>query len=190
MALRQVWLQETGRRLQLIYEGGSLTDCLDEKLEDDDDGESCSSSVYSDDYDDDTSIEVFDVDDENPSRIPHGLSWLSSTSELRHRCSHVRTKARNQLIAQHRRRYLLSTSIFSIRKRGKFPPPKETEVSSPQEVCEAVEWNNQQPQAKKGQESFAKRSADDPRDTMVRTWSSCHQIYESRRFWQSRCLLS
>ncbi|XP_034192748.2 uncharacterized protein LOC117610009 [Osmia lignaria lignaria] len=104
VALRQVWLQETGRRLQLIYEAGGLTDCLDEKVDDDDDQESCSSSVYSDDYDDDTSVEMFDVDEENPSRIPHSLSWLSSTSELRHRCSHVRTRARNQLIAQHRRR--------------------------------------------------------------------------------------
>lgn len=106
VALRQVWLQETARKVQLIYEGGTLTDCVDEKL-DVDDERSCTSSTHlDDDYDDETSVELFDVDDqEDSSRIPQDLSWLSSTSDLRHRCTHVRNRARNQLISQHRRRY-------------------------------------------------------------------------------------
>ncbi|XP_012150279.2 uncharacterized protein LOC100880435 [Megachile rotundata] len=112
VALRQVWLQET-RKLQLIYEAGSLTDCLDEKIENDD--ESCSSSAY--DYDDDASIEMFDMDS-----IPQGLSWLSSASEMRHRCAHVRNRARNQLIAQHRHRKfvkLLNGTSSHRQRRGK-----------------------------------------------------------------------
>ncbi|XP_076234323.1 uncharacterized protein LOC143179144 isoform X2 [Calliopsis andreniformis] len=123
VALRQVWLQDTGRKLQLIYEGGTLTDCVDGEIADDENDErTCSSSVHSDaDYDDETSIEVFDVDDkENNSRIPQDLSWLSSTSELRHRCAHVRTRARNQVIAQHRRRKytkLLNTTNSSHKQR-------------------------------------------------------------------------
>ncbi|XP_054010913.1 uncharacterized protein LOC128893733 isoform X1 [Hylaeus anthracinus] len=121
VALRQVWLQETGRRLQLIYEGGTLTDCVDEKLSRGDE-DSCSSSVQSDDYDAQASIEVFEVDDD-ASRIPHDLSWLSSMSELRHRCVHVRTRAKNQVIAQHRRRkyanLLNATNTSHKQRRGK-----------------------------------------------------------------------
>lgn len=106
VALKQVWLQEAGRKLQLIYEGSTLTDCVDEKL-DGDDGRSCTSSTHlDDDYDHETSVELFDVDDQEDSlRIPQNLSWLSSTFDLRHRCTHQRNRARNQLITQHRRRY-------------------------------------------------------------------------------------
>nr|XP_033328156.1 uncharacterized protein LOC117221362 [Megalopta genalis] len=124
VALRQVWLQETGRMLQLIYEAGSLTDCVDEELVDGDDS-SCTSSTHFADYDDEASIEVFDVDEhEDASRIPQDLSWLSSTSELRHRCARVRIRARNQLVGQHRRRKyakLENTTSNNSRKqrRGK-----------------------------------------------------------------------
>lgn len=124
VALRQVWLQETGRKLQLIYEGGTLTDCVDEELNADDgsDGGSCSSSVHPDaDYDDETSIEVFDVDDEEDnSRIPQDLSWLSSTSQLRHRCARLRARARNQVIHHRRRKYVKlsnGTSYMSHKQR-------------------------------------------------------------------------
>ncbi|KAG7203330.1 hypothetical protein KM043_010418 [Ampulex compressa] len=103
VALRQVWLQDTGRKLQLIYEGGTLTDCVDEELAEGDE-RSCLSSARYDDYDDEASIEVFELDAEDASRIPQDLSWLSSTSDLRHRCDHVRARTRNQVIAQHRRR--------------------------------------------------------------------------------------
>ncbi|XP_017790819.1 PREDICTED: uncharacterized protein LOC108572981, partial [Habropoda laboriosa] len=125
VALRQVWLQETARKLQLIYEGDTLTDCVDEELTDDDEG-SCTSSAHSvDDYDDDgASVELFDVDVQKDAlRIPESLSWLSSTSELRHRCAHVRNRARNQLVAQHRRRkyskLLNRTSSSHRQRRGK-----------------------------------------------------------------------
>ncbi|XP_048261667.1 uncharacterized protein LOC100642516 isoform X1 [Bombus terrestris] len=124
VALRQVWLQETARKVQLIYEGGTLTDCVDEKL-DVGDERSCTSSTHlDDDYDDETSVELFDVDDqEDSSRIPQDLSWLSSTSDLRHRCTHVRNRARNQLISQHRRRkyskLLNGTSSSHRQRRGK-----------------------------------------------------------------------
>ncbi|KZC06315.1 PREDICTED: uncharacterized protein LOC107194548 [Dufourea novaeangliae] len=124
VALRQVWLQETGRKLQLIYEGGTLTDCVDEKLPVWDEG-CCPSSAHSADYDYQTSsIVVFDVDGhEDASRIPQDLSWLSSTSELRHRCDRFRTRARNQLVAQHHRRkyakLLNTTNIGRKQRRGK-----------------------------------------------------------------------
>ncbi|XP_076226279.1 uncharacterized protein LOC116427502 isoform X2 [Nomia melanderi] len=121
VALRQVWLQETGRKLQLIYEAGSLTDCVDEELVDGDEG-SCASSTHSGDYDDEASIEVFDVDEhEDASRIPQDLSWLSSTSELRHRCARVRSRARNQLVGQHRRRKYakLQNTTSNSRKQRK-----------------------------------------------------------------------
>ena len=121
VALRQVWLQETGRRLQLIYEGGTLADCVDEQL-DEDDERSCASSGPADvDYDDEASIEVFDVEDEEDAwRIPQDLSWLSSTSELRHRCARVRARARNQVVAQHRRRkHANATSSGRKQRRGR-----------------------------------------------------------------------
>lgn len=104
VALRQVWIQKTGRKLQLIYEGGTLTDCMDDILTDSDE-RSCTSHL-DDDYDDEISVELFEVNgQEDASRIPQDLSWLSSVSNLRHRCTHVRNRARNQLISQHRRRY-------------------------------------------------------------------------------------
>ncbi|XP_076666196.1 uncharacterized protein LOC143367850 isoform X2 [Andrena cerasifolii] len=114
-------LGETGRRLQLIYEGGTLADCVDEQL-DEDDERSCASSGPADvDYDDEASIEVFDVEDEEDAwRIPQDLSWLSSTSELRHRCARVRARARNQVVAQHRRRkHANATSSGRKQRRGR-----------------------------------------------------------------------
>ncbi|XP_017890025.2 uncharacterized protein LOC108630937 isoform X1 [Ceratina calcarata] len=106
VTLRQIWLEETGRCLQLIYEGRTLTDCVDEDLGDE---EPCASGTTRDDHNDRTwSVELFDVDErrrENASGIPRDLSWLSSTSELRRRCNAARNRARSQLIAaQHQRR--------------------------------------------------------------------------------------
>ncbi|KAL2723349.1 hypothetical protein V1477_019200 [Vespula maculifrons] len=103
-----VWEQNTGRKLQLIYEGGSLTDCIDEELERGDE-RSCLSNIHSDDYDDEAEAvidEVFEYNDveSSTSTVSRDFSWLSSTSELRHRCNRLRTRTRNQVIAQHRRR--------------------------------------------------------------------------------------
>ncbi|XP_047368245.1 uncharacterized protein LOC124956461 [Vespa velutina] len=109
VTLRQVWEHNTGRKLQLIYEGGSLTDCIDEELERGDEG-FCLSNIHSDDYDDEAEAavvdEVYEYNDleSSTSTISRDFSWLSSTSELRHRCNRLRTKTRNQVIAQHRRR--------------------------------------------------------------------------------------
>ncbi|KAF7380101.1 hypothetical protein HZH66_014456 [Vespula vulgaris] len=108
VTLRQVWEQNTGRKLQLIYEGGSLTDCIDEELERGDE-RSCLSNIHSDDYDDEAEAvidEVFEYNDveSSTSTVSRDFSWLSSTSELRHRCNRLRTRTRNQVIAQHRRR--------------------------------------------------------------------------------------
>lgn len=104
VTLRQVWEQSAGRKLQLIYEGGSLTDCIDEELARGDE-RSCLSSIHSDDYDDEAVVEVFEFDDdESTSTVSQDFFWLSSTAELRHRCNRLRTRTRNQVIAQHRRR--------------------------------------------------------------------------------------
>lgn len=90
----------------MIYEGGTLTDCMDDILTDSEERSCTSSTHLDDDYDDEISVELFEVDgQEDALRIPQDLSWLSSVSNLRHRCTHVRNRARNQLISQHRRRY-------------------------------------------------------------------------------------
>ncbi|XP_006613690.1 uncharacterized protein LOC102681151 [Apis dorsata] len=124
VALRQVWIQKTGRKLQLIYEGGTLTDCMDDILTDSEERSCTSSTHLDDDYDDEISVELFEVDgQEDALRIPQDLSWLSSVSNLRHRCTHVRNRARNQLISQHRRRkyskLLNGTNSGHRQRRGK-----------------------------------------------------------------------
>lgn len=106
--LRQVWLRKSNRKLQLIYAGEILTDCIDEKLGRWDDSECLPSSRgvyrYHDD-DDEVSIEAFQLDGKDISRIPRDLSWLLSTSELRHQCERMRMRVRSQAVAQHRHRY-------------------------------------------------------------------------------------
>ena len=114
MTLRQVWLRKSNRKLQLIYAGETLTDCIDEKLAWWDDSECLPSSRgvyrYHDDGDE-VSIEVFQLDGKDISRIPRDLSWLLSTSELRHRCDRMRMRIRSQAMAQYRHRYDLGASI-------------------------------------------------------------------------------
>ncbi|KAI4500882.1 hypothetical protein M0802_004093 [Mischocyttarus mexicanus] len=110
VTLRQVWEQNSGRKLQLIYEGGSLTDCIDEELARGDERSCLLSNIHSDDYDDEATTafvqdEVFQFDDDNLSTVSQqDFSWISSTSEIRHRCNRLRTRTRNQVIAQHRKR--------------------------------------------------------------------------------------
>lgn len=108
VTLRQVWLRKSNRKLQLIYAGETLTDCIDEKLTWDD-SECLPSSRgvyrYHDDDDDEVSIEVFQLDGKDISRIPRDLSWLLSTSELRHRCDRMRMRVRSQAVTRHRHRY-------------------------------------------------------------------------------------
>ncbi|XP_011642191.1 uncharacterized protein LOC105430361 [Pogonomyrmex barbatus] len=123
--LRQIWLRKSKRKLQLIYAGETLTDCIDEKLAWWDDSECLPSSRgvyrYHDDGDEvSTMIEVFQLDDKDISRIPRDLSWLLSTSELRHRCDRMRMRVRGQAVAQHRhRKYAKSTNATTDGKQSR-----------------------------------------------------------------------
>lgn len=114
--LRQVWLRESSRKLQLIYAGETLTDCIDEKLARWDDSECLPSSRrvyhYHDDGDE-VSIEVFQLDGKDASRIPRDLSWLLSSSELHYQCDRVRMRVRSQVAAQNRHRYDRVTEFTS-----------------------------------------------------------------------------
>ncbi|XP_011870580.1 PREDICTED: uncharacterized protein LOC105563540 isoform X1 [Vollenhovia emeryi] len=121
VTLRQVWLRKSSRKLQLIYAGETLTDCIDEKLAWWDDSECLPSSRgvyrYHDDGDE-VSIETFQLDGKGISRTPRDLSWLLSTSELRHRCDRMRMRVRSQATAQRRhRKYAKSTNATASNGR-------------------------------------------------------------------------
>ncbi|XP_011330224.1 uncharacterized protein LOC105275225 isoform X2 [Ooceraea biroi] len=116
--LRQIWLRKSSRKLQLIYAGETLTDCIDELARWDD--SECSASSrgvhhHHRDDGDEVSIVVFQLDDgKDASRIPRDLSWLSSTSELRHRCARMRMRARDQVVAQRRHRKYVARSKANV----------------------------------------------------------------------------
>ncbi|GAB1868061.1 Group 3 secretory phospholipase A2 [Camponotus japonicus] len=120
--LRQVWLRKSSRKLQLIYAGETLTDCIDEKLARWDDSECLPSSRrvyhYHDDGDE-VSIEVFQLDGEDASRIPRDLSWLLSSSELHYQCDRVRMRVRGQVTAQNRHRKYASSATNATTNIGK-----------------------------------------------------------------------
>ncbi|XP_029170784.1 uncharacterized protein LOC114940334 [Nylanderia fulva] len=123
--LREVWLRKSSRKLQLIYAGETLTDCIDEKLTPWDDSECLAGSRrvyhYHDDGDE-VSIEVFRLDGEDASRIPHNLSWLLSSSELHYQCERVRMRVRGQVAAQTRHRKYASSANLTTntgKKRGR-----------------------------------------------------------------------
>lgn len=123
VTLRQVWLRKSNRKLQLIYAGETLTDCIDEKLARWDDSECLPSSPavyrYHDDGDEVSSIEVFQLDGKDISRIPRDLSWLLSTSELRHRCDRMRMRVRSQAMAQYRHRKYAKSTNATATSNGK-----------------------------------------------------------------------
>lgn len=104
VALREVLLKDSRRKLQLIYEGDTLTDCVDESLRKEDDND-CSMDLRSEDRSSgEAKIEIFGGEGGSDPAAPE-LGWLAGTRELRNRCSDVKTRARNQLIAQHRHRW-------------------------------------------------------------------------------------
>ncbi|XP_015602241.1 uncharacterized protein LOC107271128 isoform X2 [Cephus cinctus] len=106
VALRQIWLEDSGRKLQLIYEGGTLTDCIEEGFAEGETVAACLAGLHSYDYDDEARIVVFEKDEDNEksSTTPAELSWLLPVSELHHRCNHVRSRSRNELIMRDHRR--------------------------------------------------------------------------------------
>ncbi|XP_011142655.2 uncharacterized protein LOC105185106 [Harpegnathos saltator] len=129
ITLRQVWLEEPSRRLQLIYAGETLADCIDERLVRWNDSECLPSSrsAYYYEYDDGdkVSIEVFQLDkEEAASRIPRDLLWLLSTSELDRLCYRAKMRVRGQVVEQRRhRKYARSanatTNDRSYRKQSR-----------------------------------------------------------------------
>lgn len=131
--LRQVWLRKSSRKLQLIYAGETLTDCIDEKLVRWNDSECLPGSRrvyhYHDDGDE-VSIEVFQLDGEDASRIPRDLSWLLSSSELHYQCERVRMRVRGQVAAQTRHRYDSASEYYIHPSRyTTFYPQRENPSS-------------------------------------------------------------
>ncbi|XP_015602237.1 uncharacterized protein LOC107271128 isoform X1 [Cephus cinctus] len=119
VALRQIWLEDSGRKLQLIYEGGTLTDCIEEGFAEGETVAACLAGLHSYDYDDEARIVVFEKDEDNEksSTTPAELSWLLPVSELHHRCNHVRSRSRNELIMRDHRNYHTLTSAVNGNRR-------------------------------------------------------------------------
>ncbi|XP_014471251.1 PREDICTED: uncharacterized protein LOC106742622 isoform X2 [Dinoponera quadriceps] len=108
VTLRQVWLEKSSRKLQLIYTGETLADCIDERFVRWDDSECLPHSYYYEYGDgDEVSIEVFQLDNKDVSRIPRDLLWLLSTSDRW--C--YRARMRIRAVGQRRhRKYTRSTT--------------------------------------------------------------------------------
>lgn len=102
VTLREVWLREEGRKLRLIYEGGTLTDCFDdeiepkEKIKDDIEEDICSLDMKIL-KERGTDIEFLSPNDFSPKNIAH---WFTSPNELRRRCIRVRNRTRSQALSQ------------------------------------------------------------------------------------------
>ncbi|XP_034942216.1 uncharacterized protein [Chelonus insularis] len=99
VALREVEIR--GKKLQLIYEGDSLTDCVDERSIDQD---ICRyhDQIWSIDIKE--KFQVFD--DHDVTTLPSEIWWLQSTGELGRKCHRVKSQTRNQVLRQrlaHRR---------------------------------------------------------------------------------------
>ncbi|XP_046622896.1 uncharacterized protein LOC124306344 isoform X1 [Neodiprion virginianus] len=102
VTLREVWIKNEGRKLQLIYEGGILSDCFDVEADQDaDDDRECSGSSRPEIEDEDEDEEekgdeaVFQVTEKNIA------DWFVSAEDLRRQCFRVRTRTRNQVMARH-----------------------------------------------------------------------------------------
>lgn len=91
VALREI--EVNGKKLQLIYEGDSLTDCVDERSIDKD---ICyeDDNIWTDDIE-----EKFKVIEETVP--PREIEWIESYDDLHRRCHLVKTQARSQVLRQH-----------------------------------------------------------------------------------------
>ncbi|XP_048507707.1 group 3 secretory phospholipase A2 isoform X3 [Athalia rosae] len=103
VTLREVWLQRENRKLQLIYEGGILSDCFDEKItdrgSDDDSAEECRVKMPPQEE-----RKGEGAGAESPSADSSAFGgigdWFASADDLRRRCSRIRTRVRNQVLAR------------------------------------------------------------------------------------------
>ena len=101
VALREVLLEDSRRKLQLVYEGDTLTDCIDESLQNNEDN-ICSMDLHTEGTEvSEASIEIVKNEGGKEKTQPE-LIWLASIPELRNRCSNVKACARNRLHQRHR----------------------------------------------------------------------------------------
>ncbi|XP_043273486.1 uncharacterized protein [Venturia canescens] len=121
VALREIFLGDSERKLQLIYEGDRLTDCIEANLNDDDDLD-CSFNQRKEEKSTkpEMRIEVLEGD-EIYENFPI-FRWLDSRINLRERCVHARARAREQSVLRqkHRHRNLPKENIarrLMIKKR-------------------------------------------------------------------------
>ncbi|XP_043273487.1 group 3 secretory phospholipase A2-like isoform X2 [Venturia canescens] len=103
VALREIFLGDSERKLQLIYEGDRLTDCIEANLNDDDDLD-CSFNQRKEEKSTkpEMRIEVLEGD-EIYENFPI-FRWLDSRINLRERCVHARARAREQSVLRQKHR--------------------------------------------------------------------------------------
>ncbi|XP_033231114.1 uncharacterized protein LOC117182172 isoform X2 [Belonocnema kinseyi] len=97
VTLREVWMNETNQKLLFLFEGDILTDCNDENLEESERKDNC---FYKPLPFKKKSNQSYTEEINNSLSIPTKLSWLSSATDLRRRCSLVKSRTRNQIIRQ------------------------------------------------------------------------------------------
>ena len=100
VSLKEVRFNESNEKLLFLFEGGILTDCNEQIIDDSDYNENTCSGEN-----EERTIKLDNLPSENnSSTIPKNLLWLLSTADLRHQCSHMRSLIQNQNIEQQRQR--------------------------------------------------------------------------------------
>ncbi|KAK0085204.1 hypothetical protein PV325_005617 [Microctonus aethiopoides] len=124
VTLREITLNKKRKRLQLIYEGDTLTDCMEKKLID---GKNNICRQNNDDnfWTGDV-IEKFEtfknVDKDYQLSQPSSelMWWLNSTNDLVRECHRMRSVIRNQLLKQHFQQGTMNNdySLYEERKNS------------------------------------------------------------------------
>ncbi|XP_057320179.1 uncharacterized protein LOC130664384 isoform X1 [Microplitis mediator] len=101
VALREI--EVNGKKLQLIYEGDSLTDCVDER------------SIDKDICYDDDNIRTDDIEEKfkviEETVPPREIEWIKSYDDLHRRCHLVKSQARSQVLRQHIKHRIVERSL-------------------------------------------------------------------------------
>ncbi|CAG5087322.1 Similar to Pla2g3: Group 3 secretory phospholipase A2 (Mus musculus) [Cotesia congregata] len=105
-----VTLREIGanqKKLQLIYEGDSLTDCVDDRPIDQD--------ICYDSDDDDDSVWTGDIQEKfqilDQVEAPREIKWIESHDNLHRRCHLIKSQTRNLALRQHLKHRIVERSL-------------------------------------------------------------------------------
>ncbi|XP_012272908.1 uncharacterized protein LOC105695687 isoform X2 [Orussus abietinus] len=101
ITLREVWLEGRREKLQFIYQDGIASDCVFGAFSGSE--EDACPAIFQDGGRGSVHARV-EISERGNPRSAAELSWLSPPAELRHRCDHVRSRARNLVTQQHRHR--------------------------------------------------------------------------------------